>query len=183
MPGNDFGAAVEARVLSSMKAARVVASRRLHGPEASIALAPEQLVPKLHEALHASKIVSYAQRLALMRAMSEKKGCALDLGAIASIWRGGCIIRARFLNRITEAYRADPGLSNLMLAPSFEAALNRAQAAWCRRRARHWPTTKPAAARGCRRTCCRRSAISSARIRTSGSIGRRGRRFIRSGRR
>jgi 6-phosphogluconate dehydrogenase len=125
-----INAAVEARVLSSMKAARVAASRRLHGPEAGIALAPEQLVPKLHEALYASKIVSYAQGLALMRAMSEKKGWALDLGAIASIWRGGCIIRARFLNRITEAYRADPGLSNLMLAPFFEAALNRAQAAW-----------------------------------------------------
>jgi len=128
-----INAAVEARVLSSMKAARVVASTRLQGPAAPsslTALAPEVLVPKLHEALYASKIVSYAQGLALMRAMSQKKGWNLDLAGIAAIWRGGCIIRARFLSRISEAFQADPQLANLMLAPFFEAALNRAQAAW-----------------------------------------------------
>jgi 6-phosphogluconate dehydrogenase len=125
-----LNAAVEARVLSSMKAARVAASTRLRGPEPRIALTPELLVPKLHDALYASKIVSYAQGLALMRAMSQKKGWKLDLGGIAAIWRGGCIIRARFLSRITEAYRADPQLANLMFAPFFEAALNRTQAAW-----------------------------------------------------
>jgi 6-phosphogluconate dehydrogenase len=65
-----------------------------------------------------------------MRTISERKGWQLDLGGIASVWRGGCIIRARFLNRITESYRADPALPNLMLAPFFETALNRAQAAW-----------------------------------------------------
>jgi 6-phosphogluconate dehydrogenase len=125
-----INAAVEARVLSSMKAARVAASARLHGPGGRVDLEPARLVPMLHEALYASKIVSYAQGLDLMRTVSEKKGWALDLGGIASIWRGGCIIRARFLNRITEAFRADPALPNLMRAPFFEGVLNRAQGHW-----------------------------------------------------
>ena len=126
-----INAAVEARVLSSMKAQRVAASPQLHGPVAQLAgVDREQLVAQVHDALYASKIVSYAQGLALMRTMSEKKGWALDLGAIASIWRGGCIIRARFLNRITEAYRDDPSLQQLMLAPFFRELLNRTQQNW-----------------------------------------------------
>jgi 6-phosphogluconate dehydrogenase len=84
----------------------------------------------VHDALYASKIISYAQGLDLMRTMGDKKGWALDLGGIAGIWRGGCIIRARFLGRITEAYRADPALPNLMLAPFFRDVLNRSQQAW-----------------------------------------------------
>jgi len=84
----------------------------------------------VHDALYASKIVSYAQGLDLMRTMGERKAWALDLGAIARIWRGGCIIRARFLNRITEAFQADPALINLMLAPFFQDVLNRSQGAW-----------------------------------------------------
>ena len=75
-------------------------------------------------------MVSYAQGLDLMRTMSERKGWALDLAAIASIWRGGCIIRARFLNRIAEAYHADPARPQLMLAPFFAELLNRTQQAW-----------------------------------------------------
>jgi 6-phosphogluconate dehydrogenase len=127
-----INAAVEARVLSSMKAARVAASARLQGPSAKLMMAAAELVPKLHEALYASKIVSYAQGLDLMRTMSEKKGWNLDLGGIARIWRGGCIIRARFLGRINESYRSEgqTAPANLMLAPFFEAALNRAQPAW-----------------------------------------------------
>ena len=125
-----INAAVEARVLSSMKAQRVAASTRLHGPAPAIETGREALIGLVHDALYASKIVSYAQGLDLMRTMSEKKGWALDLGRIASIWRGGCIIRARFLNRITDAYRTDPALPNLMLAPFFEDVLNRSQAAW-----------------------------------------------------
>jgi 6-phosphogluconate dehydrogenase len=74
--------------------------------------------------------VSYAQGLDLMRSMSDRKDWALDLGGIASIWRGGCIIRARFLNYITEAYRADPKLPHLMLAPFFKNLLNHNQQAW-----------------------------------------------------
>jgi 6-phosphogluconate dehydrogenase len=125
-----INAAVEARVLSSQKAQRVAASRQLQGPRPSIRLPHAELVAKVHDALYASKIVSYAQGLDLMRAVSDRKGWALDLGAIASIWRGGCIIRARFLSRITEAYRREPGLANLMLDPFFQALLNRTQQAW-----------------------------------------------------
>ena len=125
-----INAAVEARVLSSMKAARVAASTRLHGPTPDLAPYRPVLVARVHDALYASKVISYAQGLDLMRTMSAAKGWALDLGGIAGIWRGGCIIRARFLGRITEAYRADAALPNLMLAPFFEDVLNRSQQAW-----------------------------------------------------
>ena len=128
-----INAAVEARVLSSQKAQRVVASRQLQGPTARLKVDRATLVAQVHDALYASKIVSYAQGLDLMRTMSDKKQWALDLGGIASIWRGGCIIRARFLNRITEAYAAnpaDPAPGNLMLAPFFQQVLNRGQMAW-----------------------------------------------------
>ena len=125
-----INAAVEARVLSSMKAARVAASQVLHGPAPTLTADRAELVDQVRNALYASKIVSYTQGFDLMRTMGEKKAWALDLGGIAGIWRGGCIIRARFLNRITEAYRAEPGLANLMLAPFFRDALNAAQGAW-----------------------------------------------------
>jgi len=131
-----INAAVEARVLSSQKPLRLLAATQLQGPvpaAGSLQLdgaAREALVAQVHDALYASKIVSYAQGMALMRHMSDLKGWALDLGGIAAIWRGGCIIRARFLNRITEAYRAEPGLPNLMLAPFFREVLNRSQGAW-----------------------------------------------------
>jgi 6-phosphogluconate dehydrogenase len=125
-----INAAVEARVLSSMKAARVAASRQLQGPTDPIALPHDTLIAKVHDALYAAKVISYAQGFDLMRTMSEKKGWSLDLGGIASIWRGGCIIRARFLNRITDAFREQPQLPNLMLAPFFRELLNRSERAW-----------------------------------------------------
>jgi 6-phosphogluconate dehydrogenase len=125
-----INAAVEARVLSSMKAARVAASTQLHGPSGAMATARDALIARVHDALYASKIVSYAQGFDLMRAMSEKKAWQLDLGGIAGIWRGGCIIRARFLGHITDAYRREPQLANLMLAPFFRDVLNRSERAW-----------------------------------------------------
>ncbi len=126
-----INAAVEARVMSSMKDARVAASSVLQGPAGTLAAVDRaQLVAQVHDALYAAKIVSYAQGLDLMRTVGAKKGWGLDLGSIAAIWRGGCIIRARFLNRITEVYRADPALANLMLAPFFRDVLNRSQQAW-----------------------------------------------------
>jgi 6-phosphogluconate dehydrogenase len=128
-----INAAVEARVLSSMKSARVAASALLQGPPASLSridVPRDRLVEQVRDALYASKIVSYTQGFDLMRTMGDKKAWGLDLGAIAGIWRGGCIIRARFLNRITEAYRADPQLANLMLAPFFRDAMNAAQGDW-----------------------------------------------------
>ena len=125
-----INAAVEARILSSMKEARIAASTQLEGPSVGIALEKSALIGKVHDALYASKIISYAQGLDLIRTMGEKKQWGLNLGAIAAIWRGGCIIRARFLNRITEAFRANPGLSNLMLDPFFKDVLNRSQQNW-----------------------------------------------------
>jgi 6-phosphogluconate dehydrogenase len=125
-----INAAVEARVLSSMKALRQTASSQLQGPQAALKVDRQRLIAQVHDALYASKIVSYAQGLDLMRTMSDKKDWSLDLGGIASIWRGGCIIRARFLNHITEAYRADPALQQLMLAPFFRNVLNETQQNW-----------------------------------------------------
>jgi 6-phosphogluconate dehydrogenase len=126
-----INAAVEARVLSSKKVERLDASRALQGPAARLDGGDrDAFVSKVHDALYAAKIVSYAQGLDLMRTMSAKKAWNIDLGRIAAIWRGGCIIRARFLNRITDAYRADPGISNLMLDPFFNGVLARTQQAW-----------------------------------------------------
>jgi 6-phosphogluconate dehydrogenase len=129
-----IGAAVDARILSSMKALRLRASVQLSGAGSTgpgdACIADERWIDKIHDALYASKIISYAQGLDLMRSMGAKKGWNLDLGAIASIWRGGCIIRARFLNRITEAYRDDPALEHLALAPFFRDVLSTSQAAW-----------------------------------------------------
>jgi 6-phosphogluconate dehydrogenase len=125
-----INAAVEARILSSMKEQRLAAAEILEGPEPDIDVKKRKLVKKVHDALYASKIVSYAQGLDLITTVSREKGWELDLGAIAAIWRGGCIIRARFLNRITEAYRTAEKPANLMLAPFFRDILNSAQENW-----------------------------------------------------
>lgn len=125
-----INAAVEARVLSSQKKQRVAASEHLQGPVADLSAAKKNLVAKVHDALYASKVISYTQGFDLIKTMGEKKQWGLDFGGIASIWRGGCIIRARFLNHITDAYRTDPALVNLMLAPFFKDVLNAAQQNW-----------------------------------------------------
>jgi 6-phosphogluconate dehydrogenase len=125
-----INAAVEARILSSMKDQRVAASALLEGPTPEIDLKKRKLVKKVHDALYASKIISYAQGLDLITTMSAEKKWNLDLSKIAAIWRGGCIIRARFLNRITDAYRANPQLGNLMLDPFFMKVLNDSQQNW-----------------------------------------------------
>jgi 6-phosphogluconate dehydrogenase len=125
-----INAAVEARILSSMKDKRVEASKHLQGPVANITGDKAALVKKVHDALFASKIISYAQGLDLIAAMGKEKNWNLDLSKIAAIWRGGCIIRARFLNHITDSYRSNPELSNLMLAPYFTDLLNQFQQNW-----------------------------------------------------
>ena len=133
VPVGTIAAAVDARILSSLRALRLRAAPLLHGPVPAIAgVDIEAFVAQVHDALYASKVVSYAQGLDLMRTTGAKKGWGLDLGAIAAIWRGGCIIRARFLDRITEAYRDDPGLEHLAFAPFFRELLNQAQEAWRR---------------------------------------------------
>ena len=126
-----INAAVEARILSSQKKQRVAASTQLTGPTVNITTDKKQLAQKVHDALYCAKIISYAQGLDLIKTMGEKKNWGLDLGRIAAIWRGGCIIRAAFLNKITEAYRAEPTLQNLMLDPLFfKNTLNQFQQNW-----------------------------------------------------
>jgi 6-phosphogluconate dehydrogenase len=122
--------AVFARVLSSQKAQRVKASGILSGP--APAKGDGDLVSDVQEALYASKIVAYAQGFEHLAAGSREFKWNLDLGALATIWRGGCIIRAKFLDRIKEAYDQTPDLPNLMLAPFFQEALAAAQPAWRR---------------------------------------------------
>lgn len=117
-------------MLSSHKKQRVVASKLLQGPKPAFSIEKKALVDKVHDALYASKVVSYTQGFDLIKTMGEKKQWGLDLGGIASIWRGGCIIRARFLNRITDAYRTDKALTNLMLDPFFKDLLNSTQQNW-----------------------------------------------------
>ncbi|HTU28136.1 MAG TPA: NADP-dependent phosphogluconate dehydrogenase [Solirubrobacteraceae bacterium] len=125
--------AVFARALSSLTDERIHAARVLRGPEADAPRAgDEQLTHDLEHALYASKIVSYAQGFAQMAAAADEEGWKIDLGAMATIWRGGCIIRARFLDRIREAYDEEPGLRNLMLADFFAEALAQAQDPWRR---------------------------------------------------
>ncbi|MFH5249760.1 NADP-dependent phosphogluconate dehydrogenase [Burkholderia semiarida] len=112
---------VFARVLSSLKTERVAASKILSGPAA----APfdgdrAAFVEAVRRALYLSKVISYAQGFAQLRTASEEYGWNLDLGTIAKIFRAGCIIRARFLQKITDAYAKDPTLANLLLDPYFK---------------------------------------------------------------
>ena len=123
--------AVFARTLSALKDQRVHASDILAGPPPRPA-ADDSLADDLAHALYASKIVSYAQGFAQMAAAADAEGWDIDLGSMATIWRGGCIIRARFLDRIREAYDQEPGLANLMLAEFFATALENAQDPWRR---------------------------------------------------
>jgi 6-phosphogluconate dehydrogenase len=123
--------AVFARALSALKSEREAAAERLAGPSAK-ASDGDQLAQDLEHALYASKIVSYAQGFAQMGAASNDEGWNVDLGSMATIWRGGCIIRARFLDRIREAYDGQPDLANLMMAEFFADALQEAQDPWRR---------------------------------------------------
>jgi 6-phosphogluconate dehydrogenase len=123
--------AVFARFLSAQKSQRMAAAGALPGPRAPVRDA-DGLVDAVRDALYASKVVAYAQGFEQMAAAAQEFGWKLDLGAIATIWRGGCIIRARFLNRIKDAYDEQPNLTNLLLAPYFLDAVGGAQDAWRR---------------------------------------------------
>jgi 6-phosphogluconate dehydrogenase len=124
--------AVYARALSALKGERTAAAGRLAGPQPGGGRSDASLAEDLEHALYASKIVSYAQGFAQMAAAADDEGWDIKLGEMATIWRGGCIIRARFLDRIREAYDAEPQLSNLMLAEFFSQALADAQDPWRR---------------------------------------------------
>jgi 6-phosphogluconate dehydrogenase len=127
-----IGEAVFARCLSALKSERVAASQIFRGPDEQFSGSSSALIEDLEQALYASKIVSYAQGYQLMRAISEEHQWNLDYGAIALMWRGGCIIRSVFLGNIRDAFQNKPTLTNLMLDPFFATALEKAQAGWRR---------------------------------------------------
>ena len=127
-----IGEAVFSRCLSALKDERVAAAKVLNGPGTKFEGDKQSFINDLKQALYASKIVSYAQGYQLMRAISDEKDWSLNYGAIALMWRGGCIIRSAFLNNIRDAFAKDEGLTNLLLDPFFEKAVENAQAAWRR---------------------------------------------------
>lgn len=128
--------AVYARCLSAKKPERVRASKVLSGPTGKYQGNAKEFVEQVRQALYASKICSYAQGYVQMQAAAAEHKWPLHYGPIAMLWRGGCIIRAVFLERIKEAFDADPKLENLLLAPYFTQAVAKAQPAW-----RHVVTT------------------------------------------
>jgi 6-phosphogluconate dehydrogenase len=125
-----IGAAVNARILSSIKAERVAASKQLSGPSQRFDGDAKAYVNKIRDALYCSKICSYAQGMALIGAASQRYDYGIDLGETARIWKGGCIIRAGFLNKIKHAYDENPSLANLLLAPEFKQTILDRQSAW-----------------------------------------------------
>jgi 6-phosphogluconate dehydrogenase len=125
-------AAVDTRNLSAHKEERVEASRHVAGPQGSYDGDRAELVACVRDALYASKICSYAQGMNLIRAGSEKWGWGINLGETARIWKGGCIIRAQFLGKISDAYRRRADLPNLLLDPDFNDYMQRAQDNWRR---------------------------------------------------
>jgi 6-phosphogluconate dehydrogenase len=130
VPIPTIDAAVWSRNISAMKEERVRASRILHGPSYQGSLPREQLIEAVRAALYASKISSYAQGMHLLKAASAEYGWNLNLSEIARIWKGGCIIRAKLLNRIQQAFQRDPDLPNLLLDAEFSQAINSRQAHW-----------------------------------------------------
>lgn len=126
--------AVFARSLSAMKEQRTAAAPVLskNAPQPALTGDRDAFIADLEQALYAAKITSYAQGYELMRAAAHEYKWNLNYGGIAMIWRGGCIIRSRFLGRIKEAYDKAPGLQNLMLDPFFAEALTKAQSSWRR---------------------------------------------------
>ena len=124
--------AVFARALSARRELRLQAAEQLAGPRPTTEGGTEALVDDVRRALYASKVVAYAQGFEQMRAASAQEGWDLDMGDLATIWRGGCIIRARFLDRIRETHDEQPDLPNLLLAPYFRDAVAEAQDSWRR---------------------------------------------------
>lgn len=129
VPIPTINAAVESRIISSIKPERVAASKELAGPQVKFEGDRQQLINAVRDALYMAKICSYAQGMALLRAASREYQYDLQYGEIAAIWRGGCIIRAQFLNRIREAFKRQPDLPNLLLDEGFKAEVANRQAA------------------------------------------------------
>ena len=123
--------AVYARRLTALKDERVQASKVLRGPRGNRYSGDrKQFIEQVRQALYASKICSYAQGFVQLQAAAKEHDWPLNYGSIALLWRGGCIIRAAFLERIKEAFDANKNLDNLLLAPYFAEATAKAQDAW-----------------------------------------------------
>ncbi len=125
-----INAAVEARILSSLKQERVAASRVLKGPAGAPPADRARLIEAARQGLYASKITSYAQGMAMLRIASSEYGYGIDPGTVAKIWRAGCIIRASLLADIRQAFARDPGLVNLLLDQAFRDAIAERQDGW-----------------------------------------------------
>ena len=123
-------AAVNARIMSSIKQERVAASKELSGPAPKFDGDVKATISKIRDALYCSKICSYAQGMALIGKASQTFDYGINLGETARIWKGGCIIKARFLGKIKHAYDENPSLANLLLAPEFKQTILDRQAAW-----------------------------------------------------
>ena len=128
--------AVYSRCVSALKEERVAASRKLKGPRPALtavaadAKRRQAFIDDIKSALYASKIVSYAQGFMLMRAAAQEYGWTLNYGGVALMWRGGCIIRSRFLGKIKDAYDKHPALANLLLDDYFRGEIKKAQKGW-----------------------------------------------------
>ena len=154
----------------------------------------KEFIEDVRRALYCSKMITYAQGYMLLREAAKEQKWNLNYGGIALMWRGGCIIRSRFLGKIKEAFDKNPNLNNLLLDDFFSGVVNNYQGLWrqalvqaismaCRRRRfrRRSRFSTGIARRGCRRIYCRRSGIISARILMSGSISRGGSSSTRTG--
>ncbi len=132
MPTSLIAEAVYARIVSSLVDQRHRAAEQIGSPVVPFDEPSDEVISDLHDALYASKIVSYAQGFMLMAAASDDHDWQLDLGTIAGLWRAGCIIRSRFLNDITAAFRRSPDLPSLLLDPFFAEEIARAEPGWRR---------------------------------------------------
>ncbi len=131
MPLTLIGEAVFARCLSALKDERVAASKVLTGPKHKIDSQDRKIfIEDVRRALYCSKMISYAQGYMLLREAAKEQGWNLNMGGIALMWRGGCIIRSRFLAKIKDAYDNDPKLTNLLLDKFFSDVLNNYQGSW-----------------------------------------------------
>jgi 6-phosphogluconate dehydrogenase len=130
VPAPTVAEAVFSRCLSAIKEERVAAAKILKGPSKKYRGSRKALVAAIHDALYCSKICSYAQGFQLMREAQKEYSWKLNFGEIAQIWRGGCIIRAAFLQKITDAFGRKPDLANLLLDPYFNKTVKKAQANW-----------------------------------------------------
>ena len=133
MPVTLIGESVFARCLSALKEERVAASKVLEGPKAAAKISPEhkaEFIEEVRRALYCSKMISYAQGYMLLRSAEKVQGWNLNMGGVALMWRGGCIIRSAFLGDIKKAFDKDPKLTNLLMDDFFSGALNKYQASW-----------------------------------------------------